>query len=69
MIFTFIRVVKMQRIFTNLHEYLWFFMPNLKKKKDPSLGGRRRDFKMAGEEPDMVTPTFFLREVNQKFFS
>ena len=59
MIFSSTRVVKMERIFTNLHGYLWFLLPNLMEKKNPYLGGGRSDFKMAGEAPDMVTPTFF----------
>ena len=71
-----IRVVKMERIFTNLHGYLWFLLPNLMEKKNPwlvlpkkvSLDGGRSHFKMAAEAPDMVSPTFFLWEIIQKFF-
>ena len=49
MIFTSTRVVKMERIFTNIHGFLWFLLTNSMEKKDPSLGGGRSDFKMAGE--------------------
>ena len=59
MIFTSTRVVKMERIFTNIHGYLWFLLTNSMEKKDPSLGGGRSDFKIPAEAPDMVTPTFF----------
>ena len=62
-----IRVVKIERIFTKLHWYLWFLLPNLMEKKDPwlvspkkvSLDGGRDHFKMATEAPDMASPTFF----------
>ena len=59
MIFTSTRVVKMQRIFTNLHGYFWFLLPHLMEKRDPSLVGGESHFKMAGEVPYVVAPTFF----------
>ena len=56
--------------------YPWFLLPNLMVKKNPwlvlpkkvSLDGGRSHFKMAAEAPDMVSPTFFLWEIIQKFF-